>query len=71
MEFFEIEGATLLHWKMTVAAHDEGEAVDGIRKRIADCVDPGTSPVAFTGLEHRVIRCCPAEHGERQDPLAG
>jgi hypothetical protein len=70
MEFFEIEGATLLHWKITVAAQDEGEAVDGVREKIAACIDTETTPVAVSSMEHRVFRCSPALLGERHDPLA-
>ena len=64
MEFFEVEGTSLLHWRMTVAAQNEGEAIDGVRECIARCIDPGTSPVSITGLDHRVARCELAEPEE-------
>ena len=70
LEFFEIEGTTLLHWRMTVAARDEGEAVDGVRERVASCLDTETSPIAVSKLENRIVSCKPADLAERPDPLA-
>lgn len=68
MEFYEIEGTTLLSWKMTVSAVSEGEALDGVREQIAALVTSQASPVSFGSLAHRVIRCVPA--GENS-PLPG
>jgi hypothetical protein len=68
MEFYEIEGTSLLSWRMTVSAVNEGEALDGVREEIAALVTSQASPVSFGSLAHRVIRCEPA--GE-PSPLPG
>jgi hypothetical protein len=64
MQFYEIEGTTLLSWRMTVSAVNEGEALDGVRERIAALVTGQASPVSFGAMGHRVIRCVPAGEGE-------
>jgi hypothetical protein len=57
MEFFEVEGTALFHWKMTVAAADEDEAARAVGKRVAACVGAPGCEVTLGGLEHRVVRC--------------
>ena len=57
MGSYEVEGTTLFHWKVTVAAQDEHAAVNGAPYRVASCVSNGPSRVTFGGLEHRVVRC--------------
>ena len=57
MEFYEIEGTTLLSWRMTVSAVNRGEALDGVRERIAALVTGQASPVSFGAMGHRVVRC--------------
>ena len=57
MEFFEVEGTALFHWKMTVAAGSEEEAARAVGKRVAACVGNPGCEVTLGGLEHRVVRC--------------
>ena len=52
MEFYEIEGTTLLSWRMTVSAVNESEALAGVREEIAALVTSQASPVSFGALGH-------------------
>jgi hypothetical protein len=64
MKLFEIEGRSLLSWKMTVPARSEREALEQFARRISECVDPGAGPTVILGLDHRLLRCDLFEAGE-------
>ena len=66
MEFFEVEGMTVLHWRRRAAARSEDEAVEGVRERIAACLGNAASPVTFTSVEHRMVQCEPSDPGEHR-----